>query len=683
MASLSNINGIFDVHSTGAILFSTSHGTSGQILRSNGNAAPTWVDASTVIGGPYLPLSGGTLTGATATASGVSFTVGGALAVDGTAVFNGDMTLPAAADHFLIGAGSLQTTSRIKFGNVSWNNSIGLESYWMVLRSNQNEGYKFIDSTGAIYVQFNAGNNSAGANQSTFAGDVFSDGLYVNSTSAVSGAQVAIVQDGAQNLQRWGSSSNGNLQTSYRFRIDQNFEFIGNSGSSDTITLKSSDGSGTFGGNVIISGTLTIGGNSAITRSGSTAQGRLAIWQNDTAIKGDNNLFYASQYLTVGVGTAGGFAAIRINSATGAQSYLDFTEGASFTKRAQIQVDTNDNMYFRNTSSNSLRMTLLSGGNFGINDSSPDHKLSVTGDAKISSGLLVGANSLNAVRTTSYFTNGTANLNVDINLGNLSFWGHLEVTICGTYSYQNTTGKLTKIYAIGVNPNGTIYFNDSRVSDAMGPVVSQIHLGEFRWDSTTSTYRIRVAHIVSTGNAYEIQIKSFTAGSGAQSLLPGLTIGALYTQSTAGLLPQIPSFKTEMATFTAAPGSTAGIVANNSGYVTGFITSATHQSSNTALFVPVTDGIKITQAGLLQITTTQDFRSTTAVNYAQVDIYKNTTVMFYSLRTNSNSQWDMLNSSGTMIVAANDVIKFRYAAGDFLSMDTGAWSQYSFVWTSL
>jgi len=63
MASLSNINGLFDVHSTGAILFSTSHGTLGQILKSNGNAAPTWVAASTVIGGPYLPLTGGTLSG--------------------------------------------------------------------------------------------------------------------------------------------------------------------------------------------------------------------------------------------------------------------------------------------------------------------------------------------------------------------------------------------------------------------------------------------------------------------------------------------------------------------------------------------------------------------------------------------------------------------------------------------
>ena len=91
MASLSNINGLFDVHSTGAILFSTSHGTSGQILRSNGNAAPTWVTASTVIGGPYLPLAGGTLTGATATASGINFTVGGNL-FGTSATFSGSLT---------------------------------------------------------------------------------------------------------------------------------------------------------------------------------------------------------------------------------------------------------------------------------------------------------------------------------------------------------------------------------------------------------------------------------------------------------------------------------------------------------------------------------------------------------------------------------------------------------------
>ena len=92
MASLSNINGIFDVHSTGAIQFNGNHGTAGQILKSNGNAAPTWVDPSTVIGGPYLPLTGGTLTGATATATGISFTVGGTL-TGTSATFSENITI--------------------------------------------------------------------------------------------------------------------------------------------------------------------------------------------------------------------------------------------------------------------------------------------------------------------------------------------------------------------------------------------------------------------------------------------------------------------------------------------------------------------------------------------------------------------------------------------------------------
>ena len=90
MASLSNINGIFDVHSTGAIQFNGNHGASGQILKSNGNAAPTWIPQSDIVGA-YLPLAGGTLTGATATASGISFTVGGPLS-GSTANFSGFTT---------------------------------------------------------------------------------------------------------------------------------------------------------------------------------------------------------------------------------------------------------------------------------------------------------------------------------------------------------------------------------------------------------------------------------------------------------------------------------------------------------------------------------------------------------------------------------------------------------------
>jgi len=99
MAILSNINGKFAVDSSGGIQFSGQTGTSGYVLKSNGNAAPTWVDGSTVIGGPYLPLSGGTLTGATATASGISFTVGGAL-TGTTAGFSGSISASGNSNSF-------------------------------------------------------------------------------------------------------------------------------------------------------------------------------------------------------------------------------------------------------------------------------------------------------------------------------------------------------------------------------------------------------------------------------------------------------------------------------------------------------------------------------------------------------------------------------------------------------
>jgi hypothetical protein len=145
--------------------------------------------------------------------------------------------------------------------------------------------------------------------------------------------------------------------------------YNGTSWSADALAIDTSNNA-TFAGNVTINGTATIGGNDVITRSGITAQSRLAIWQNDTAIKGDSNLFYASQFLTIGSGTAGGFAALRINADTIGQTYLDFTEGATFTKRARIQVDTNSNMYFRNTSNSTERMRIDSSGTVTITNSS-------------------------------------------------------------------------------------------------------------------------------------------------------------------------------------------------------------------------------------------------------------------------------------------------------------------------
>jgi len=87
----------------------TAYGASGEILKSNGNASPTWVAASTVIGGPYLPLTGGTLSGPG------NLTVGGTLSVTGITTLNGQANVgsvvPRIDSTFSLGSNTLRFAS--------------------------------------------------------------------------------------------------------------------------------------------------------------------------------------------------------------------------------------------------------------------------------------------------------------------------------------------------------------------------------------------------------------------------------------------------------------------------------------------------------------------------------------------------------------------------------------------
>jgi hypothetical protein len=136
MAILSNINDKFAVDSTGAIQFNGQAGTSGYVLKSNGNAAPTWVDASTVIGGPYLPLSGGTLTGATATASGISFTVGGALSA-GVTTITSDTGLRVYSSTNAVGA-------NVTFSDVTNRTQLGFIKYFHENTASYGSAHAFV-----------------------------------------------------------------------------------------------------------------------------------------------------------------------------------------------------------------------------------------------------------------------------------------------------------------------------------------------------------------------------------------------------------------------------------------------------------------------------------------------------------------------------------------------------------
>ena len=200
MASLSNINGIFDVHSTGAILFSTSHGTSGQILRSNGNAAPTWVAASTVIGGPYLPLTGGTLSGPLAGTS---------------ATFSGQVNITSAGS--------------AHFGITNTNVSGSSQQYLQYVGSNGDYVFRNLtDSTSPLVL---AKNNNA-----TFAGSVVANGTI---QTLASNASLTISGDTSGNVyysntageHRWranGSSVNSMTLSSSLLTVNENATFAGN-----------------------------------------------------------------------------------------------------------------------------------------------------------------------------------------------------------------------------------------------------------------------------------------------------------------------------------------------------------------------------------------------------------------------------------------------------------------------
>jgi hypothetical protein len=146
---------------------------------------------------------------------------------NGTSYFNGvstfdDIIKVPSASHFIHMGDGLSTTSQIKFGSTSWNNSLGLESFYMVLRTNRNEGVKFIDSDGYTYAQFNASNNSAGAYNTILTGNLYAYALYDQNNTAYylnpNGASTSLSTSGKWVCQ--GGHSSARLQLNYAHGSD-------------------------------------------------------------------------------------------------------------------------------------------------------------------------------------------------------------------------------------------------------------------------------------------------------------------------------------------------------------------------------------------------------------------------------------------------------------------------------
>jgi len=105
------------------------------------------------------------------------------------------------------------------------------------------------------------------------------------------------------------------------------------------------------------------------------------------------------------------------------------------------------------------------------------------------------------------FPSGVSNQVSYIDLGNIGYWGYIEISLTGTYNGANTTGLYTKVYNIGTNISFSS--NTAEVTSAIGPVASQWKLGEFKRDSLNHLV-VPIHHLTTSSNSVTVYIRGIT-----------------------------------------------------------------------------------------------------------------------------------------------------------------------------
>ena len=547
MASLSNINGIFDVHSTGAIQFNGNHGTAGQILKSNGNAAPTWVAASTVIGGPYLPLSGGTLTGATATASGISFTFGGALTANGAVSINNTINFNGGNQMFWKASttnAKINMDARVSGTGVrihKWNRNANNDAYlpyyenWYDGNSYHSIGVEGnmwrlsdgLEVAGNTVIGFSGSWNGANMPGSRWNGYAVNSGEVVFQRDNPSSGRMSMLVDG-----QYYAGENGGFYSLYSGN-DYNNRRGFNADSNGTLQ---------FNGDVQAPGLYVGSRNTSFDFYNNGTS-----YFNGTSTFDDNILLpSASHFMHIGDGlsTTGKikFGNTSWNNSLGLESYYmvlrtNRNEGVKF-------IDSDGYTYAQfnasNNSAGAYKTTFLGeivapSANIATMNGNPNF----TGDIYQHGSVfrtnsfidVVGNRNSKIELNTPYFTNLDSNQAVNIQFPNVALQGYYKITLSGSYSHQDISGKLTKVIPFGYNPNGQIWRTgngQSEITIATGGVSTNFTIGNLAWDSTNSKFIIPIYKLTSTGNSVKILIEYF---GGAANNLKDVTLSAKYTQT--------------------------------------------------------------------------------------------------------------------------------------------------------
>ena len=109
------------------------------------------------------------------------------------------------------------------------------------------------------------------------------------------------------------------------------------------------------------------------------------------------------------------------------------------------------------------------------------------------------------------------------------YWGELEISITGSFHYQNIAGIVTKKFALGLNPENKIYENSSRYSEVMGQTKNGFAISDFRWDADKAMYKVTIACISGYKNQISVLVSGLTSSPVYVDFILGMTYSSVYT----------------------------------------------------------------------------------------------------------------------------------------------------------
>lgn len=176
-------------------------------------------------------------------------------------------------------------------------------------------------------------------------------------------------------------------------------------------------------------------------------------------------------------------------------------------------------------------------GNVGINTLTPEKDLDVNGTLKAES-IIVGKYSVS--KSFQVLFDNVENQKVDLFIP--KYWGILEISVTGSYWFQNVVGVITKKFSLGLNPENKVYENSSRYSEVMGNTRNGFAISDFSWDADKLMYKVSVACISGKKNQVTIHIKGLTNGSSHADNVLNMNCSEIYTTDNTQYAKPIQSF---------------------------------------------------------------------------------------------------------------------------------------------